>query len=149
MPLVLFEEIMDKADSKYRLVIIAAKRSKQVNRGAPPLVQVRSVKPTYIALEELAAGAVAYSIIPLEEAARAGMLAVEGSKPTWFRDLAPEPVAVGEEAEEAAPEVEGAEEPAPEGEEPAVAGAGESPVVGEPELVDLDSLERREEKQEE
>jgi DNA-directed RNA polymerase subunit omega len=149
MPLVLFEEIMDKADSKYRLVILAAKRSKQINRGAPPLIQVRSVKPTYVALEELAAGAVDYSVVPLEEAARAGMLAVEGSKPTWFRDLAPEAVAVGEEAEEAAPEAEGAEEAAPEGEEPPAAVAGETPEPGEPVLVDLDSLEREEEKEEE
>ena len=149
MPLVLIEEILDKADSKFRLVILAAKRSKQINRGAPPLVQVRSVKPTYIALEELAAGAVEFSVIPLEEAVRAGMLAVEGTKPTWFRDLAPEPVAVGEEGEEAAPEVEGAEEAAPEGEEPVAAGAGETPVVGEPELVGLDVLERPEEKEEE
>jgi len=149
MPLVLIEEINDKADSKYRLVILAAKRSKQINRGAPPLVQARSVKPTYIALEELAAGAVDYSVIPLEEAQRAGMLAVEGAKPTWFRDLAPEPVAVGEEGEEAAPEVEGVEEAPPEGEEPAAAVVGESPEPGEPVLVDLDSLERVEEKQEE
>lgn len=148
MPLVLIEEILDKADSKYRLVILAAKRSKQINRGAPPLVQARSVKPTYIALEELAAGAVDFSVIPLEEAQRAGMLAVEGTKPTWFRDLAPEPVAVGEE-EEVTPEVEGAEEAPPEGEEPVAAGAVETPVVGEPELVGLDVLERPEEKEEE
>ncbi|MBI4392141.1 MAG: DNA-directed RNA polymerase subunit omega, partial [candidate division NC10 bacterium] len=38
MPLVPIEQILDKADSKYRLVIIAAKRSKQVSRGSPPLV---------------------------------------------------------------------------------------------------------------
>jgi len=146
MPLVPIEEISDKADSKYRLVIIAAKRSKQVNRGAPPLVQTRSVKPTYIAMEELAAGSVDYSVVPLEEALAAGMLAEEGGKPTWFRDLAPEPVAV-EEEEEAAPEVE---EPAPEVEEPAPAAAAEeAPVVAEGELVDLESLEGREEAQEE
>lgn len=150
MPLIPIEEILDKADSKYRLVIIAAKRSKQVNRGAPPLVQTRSVKPTYIALEELAAGSVDYSVVPLEEAMAAGMLAEEGGKPTWFRDLAPEAVAVEEEEQEAAPEAEGAEEAPPEAEEtaPAVA-APEAPVVAEGELVDLESLERGEEKEEE
>lgn len=137
MPLIPIEEFMDRADSKFRLVIIAAKRSKQVNRGAPPLIQTRSVKPTYIALEELAAGCVDYSVVPLEEAMAAGMLAEEGGRPTWFRDLAPEPVAV--EEEEAAPE---AEEPAPVvvAEEPA-------PVVAEGELVGLESLERREEEE--
>lgn len=137
MPLIPIEEFMDRADSKFRLVIIAAKRSKQVNRGAPPLIQTRSVKPTYIALEELAAGCVDYSVVPLEEAMAAGMLAEEGGRPTWFRDLAPEPVAV--EEEEAAPE---AEEPAP------VVAAGEpAPVVAEGELVGLESLEGREEEE--
>lgn len=137
MPLVPIEEILDKTDSKFRLVIIAAKRSKQVNRGAPPLIQTRSVKPTYIALEELAAGCVDYSVVPLEEAMAAGMLAEQGGRPTWFRDLTPEPVAV--EEEEAAPE---AEEPAPVvvAEEPA-------PVVAEGELVGLESLEGREEEE--
>ncbi|MEK7853505.1 MAG: DNA-directed RNA polymerase subunit omega [candidate division NC10 bacterium] len=137
MPLVPIEEILDKTDSKFRLVIIAAKRSKQVNRGAPPLIQTRSVKPTYIALEELAAGCVDYSAVPLEEAMAAGMLAEQGGRPTWFRDLTPEPVAV--EEEEAAPE---AEEPAPVvvAEEPA-------PVVAEGELVGLESLEGREEEE--
>lgn len=137
MPLIPIEEFMNRADSKFRLVIIAAKRSKQVNRGAPPLIQTRSVKPTYIALEELAAGCVDYSVVPLEEAMAAGMLAEQGGRPTWFRDLAPEPVAV--EEEEAAPEVE---EPAPVvvAEEPA-------PVVAEGELVGLESLEGREEEE--
>ncbi|MEK7338690.1 MAG: DNA-directed RNA polymerase subunit omega [candidate division NC10 bacterium] len=137
MPLVPIEEILDKTDSKFRLVIIAAKRSKQVNRGAPSLIQTRSVKPTYIALEEVAAGCVDYSVVPLEEAMAAGMLAEQGGRPTWFRDLTPEPVAV--EEEEAAPE---AEEPAPVvvAEEPA-------PVVAEGELVGLESLEGREEEE--
>ncbi len=137
MPLIPIEEFMNRTDSKFRLVIIAAKRSKQVNRGAPPLIQTRSVKPTYIALEELAAGCVDYSVVPLEEAMAAGMMAEEGGKPTWFRDLAPEPVAV--EEEEAAPE---AEEPAPVvvAEEPA-------PVVAEGELVGLEVLEGREEEE--
>ena len=148
MPLVPIEEILDKTDSKFRLVIIAAKRSKQVNRGAPSLIQTRSVKPTYIALEEVAAGCVDYSVVPLEEAMAAGMLAEEGGRPTWFRDLAPEPVAV-EEEEEAAPEAEAAEEAPPEAEEQAPVPPAEAPIVPEGELVDLESLERGEEKEEE
>ena len=88
-------------------------------------------------LEEVAAGCVDYSVVPLEEAMAAGMLAEQGGRPTWFRDLTPEPVAV--EEEEAAPE---AEEPAPVvvAEEPA-------PVVAEGELVGLESLEGREEEE--
>jgi DNA-directed RNA polymerase subunit omega len=149
MPLVPIEDILDKADSKYRLVIIAAKRSKQLARGAPPLIQTRSVKPTYIALEELASGVVDYSVVPLEEAVAAGMLVEEGGKPTWFRDLAPEAVAVEEEEEEGAPEAEAPEEVVAEVEEAAPAPAAEAPIVPDAEVVDLESLEKAEEEEEE
>lgn len=147
MPLVSIEQILDKADSKYRLVIIAAKRSKQLSRGGPPLVHHRSVKPTYIALEELAAGVVDYSMVPLEEAVAAGMLVEQAAKPTWFRDLAP--VATGEEEEEVVAETEAVvEEAAPEAEEaPPV--AAEPPVVPEGEIVDLESLEGSDKEEEE
>jgi DNA-directed RNA polymerase subunit omega len=149
MPLVPIEQILDKADSKYRLVIIAAKRSKQVGRGGPPLVHHRSVKPTYIALEELAAGVVDYSMVPLEEAVAAGMLVEQAAKPTWFRDLAPEAVAPGEEEEEAVAEAEAVvEEAAPEAEE-APPAAAEPPVVPEGEIVDLESLEGSDKEEEE
>ena len=56
------EDIMEHVDSKYRLVIVAAKRAKQLNRGAAPLVQVRNVKPTYQALEEVATGKLGYEV---------------------------------------------------------------------------------------
>jgi len=41
-------------DSKYRLILLAAQRAKQIQRGALPRVEVdaRKIKPTTIALEE-------------------------------------------------------------------------------------------------
>ncbi len=41
-------------DSKYRLILLAAQRAKQIQRGAKPRVDLdpRKVKPTTIALEE-------------------------------------------------------------------------------------------------
>ena len=57
------EKLMDKVDSKYRLVLIAAQRAVQLAKGAPPLVDAaRSRKPTYLALEELAQGKLTYRI---------------------------------------------------------------------------------------
>jgi len=47
-------------DSKYRLVILAARRSKQLQKGAKPRAQVPSKKPTKIALEEVEKGLVRY-----------------------------------------------------------------------------------------
>jgi DNA-directed RNA polymerase subunit omega len=51
-------------DSKYRMIIIAAKRSKQLQRGAKPRVEMDSQKhkPTRIALEEVTRGRVNYSL---------------------------------------------------------------------------------------
>ena len=47
-------------DSKYRLVLLAAKRSKQIQKGAKPRVQTGSRKPTRIALDEVQRGLVPY-----------------------------------------------------------------------------------------
>jgi DNA-directed RNA polymerase subunit omega len=49
-----------KIDSKYRLVLLAAKRSKQIQKGARPRVQSLARKPTRIALEEVERGLVPY-----------------------------------------------------------------------------------------
>ena len=50
-------------DSKYRKILIAAKRSKQLQKGARPRVQIPNSKPTRIALEEVTRGLVPFEII--------------------------------------------------------------------------------------
>jgi DNA-directed RNA polymerase omega subunit len=51
------EEIIDppEIDSKYRMIILAAQRSKQLQRGAIPRVDadIRKTKPTRIAMREI------------------------------------------------------------------------------------------------
>ncbi len=49
-------------DSKYRLIILAAKRSKQLQRGAHPRIEIDPTKhkPTRIALEEVIQGTVPF-----------------------------------------------------------------------------------------
>lgn len=44
--------------SKYSLVVLAAKRAKQLKSGAPPLIETTSRNPLTIALEEIAAGVI-------------------------------------------------------------------------------------------
>lgn len=53
-----------EVDSKYRLIILAAKRSKQLQRGAQPRIDIdpQKHKPTRIALEEVIRGRVHFSI---------------------------------------------------------------------------------------
>jgi DNA-directed RNA polymerase subunit omega len=138
------EGLMGKVDSKYRLVIIAAKRSRQLNQGTAPLVQPKGHKPTYIALEEVAAEKIQYSAKPLEEVARVGVYA-EAVKPAWFREIAPEEVAPEEEVEEVEEEREVEAAPPAEAEEEAEG----VPEAAEGELVDLDELEKGEQEEEE
>ena len=51
-------------DSKYRLIILAAKRSKQLQRGARPRIAIDTVKHknTRIALEEVMGGRVNFTV---------------------------------------------------------------------------------------
>ena len=51
-------------DSKYRLIIVAAQRSKQLQRGARPRVDMDTQrhKPTRVALEEVQQGKVDFEI---------------------------------------------------------------------------------------
>jgi DNA-directed RNA polymerase subunit omega len=55
-------------DSKYRLILVAAQRSKQLQRGARPRIEMDSQrhKPTRIALEEVARGKIHFSLIEKE-----------------------------------------------------------------------------------
>ena len=139
-----FEDLLEHIDSKYRLVIVAAKRAKQLNRGAACLIQPRSTKPTYQALEEVASGKLGYEVEAL-----AGEMTREltEAKPTWFRSLSAEEVVPEEAVVEAEERLE--EEEA----------AAETPVAGAPaedliinefeeesleELGEIDVVEREE-----
>jgi DNA-directed RNA polymerase omega subunit len=68
------EEIVDatqtpEIDSKYRLIILAAKRSKQLQRGARPRIDIDTLKHknTRIALEEVMRGRVNFKVTKEDE----------------------------------------------------------------------------------
>ncbi len=58
------ESTSPEMDSKYRLIIVAAKRSKQLQRGARPRIEIdpQKHKPTRIALEEVQQGKIDFEI---------------------------------------------------------------------------------------
>lgn len=65
------DELVEQApppeiDSKYRLIILAAKRSKQLQRGARPRIDIDSTKHkfTRIALEEVIQGKIQFHTKP-------------------------------------------------------------------------------------
>jgi len=57
------EEWTTEIDSKYRQVLLVAKRSKQLQKGAKPRVHSAAKKPTRIALEEVEQKLVPYQRI--------------------------------------------------------------------------------------
>ncbi len=49
-------------DSKFRLILVAAKRARQLQAGARPLIQAPTRKATKVAQLELAAGLVPFEV---------------------------------------------------------------------------------------
>ncbi|MEW6724872.1 MAG: DNA-directed RNA polymerase subunit omega [Bacillota bacterium] len=52
--------LLTKVDSKYTLVVVAARRARALTDGAEPQANVRSSKAVTIALEEIDGGVVGY-----------------------------------------------------------------------------------------
>lgn len=135
MPLLPLEQLLAHVDSKYRLVIIAAKRAKQLMRGGGSLITSKSFKPTYTALEEIAAGKLNYVAEPAEGALAQKLVSPEATPP-WIRTLsAGETLAEGVTIEDEEKEEADIEEAPPE------ALAESSEEAAEPETTDLDALE--------
>ena len=54
------DTLINKVDSKYTLVIAAAKRARMLNEGARRMVDSQSMKDVSIALEEISMGKIGY-----------------------------------------------------------------------------------------
>lgn len=52
--------LVTKVDSKYTLVVLTAKRAREIMNGDHPLAESKSNKPVTIALEEVAQGKITY-----------------------------------------------------------------------------------------
>lgn len=55
------EDCLEKIDNRFALVLLAARRTKQLLKGAQPLIERTENKPIVTALREIAAGKVAYA----------------------------------------------------------------------------------------
>jgi DNA-directed RNA polymerase subunit omega len=64
------EGALNKVSNRYLLVVLSAKRARQLNRGALPRVESRHNKPTSGALEDIAAAKVEYRVKEEGEAAK-------------------------------------------------------------------------------
>ncbi|MBI1764666.1 MAG: DNA-directed RNA polymerase subunit omega [Acidobacteria bacterium] len=59
-------------ENKYRKVLVASQRARQLEKGARPLVQVGNNKVTLIAVQEVEAGLIGYELLPSTEEVAAG-----------------------------------------------------------------------------
>jgi DNA-directed RNA polymerase subunit omega len=68
-------KLVEGFDSNYRYVLVAARRARQIQNGARPVVETQTRKPCRIAEEEIQAGKVKWEVpqqpkTPLEIASR-------------------------------------------------------------------------------
>ncbi len=82
MARVTVEDCLSNVDNRFQLVLVAAKRARQLANGAEPCVPREHDKPTVLALREIAEGHVTRAILD-EETPPAGVEADDhATKPT-------------------------------------------------------------------
>jgi len=57
------EDCVKNIDNLFEMVLVAAKRARQIAHGADAMVEVENDKPTVLALREIAAGHITPSIL--------------------------------------------------------------------------------------
>ena len=60
------EDCLDHVDNRFELVLVAAKRARQLSMGAEPLVELENDKPTVLALREIAENKINKSVLEEE-----------------------------------------------------------------------------------
>lgn len=58
-------EIPQNLDSKFRFILVAARRARQLQAGAKPLLQTAGKRPTRVAQQEVGAGLVPVEFVGL------------------------------------------------------------------------------------
>lgn len=62
-------KLIDGFDSNYRYILVAARRARQLQGGAPPVIETHSRKPCRIAQDEIRAGKVKWVIPEIPKSA--------------------------------------------------------------------------------
>ncbi len=58
------QKIPDSIGSKYRFIIVAAQRAKQLQNNAKPKIKTKSTKPAFIAMREIEQDLVSFEMPP-------------------------------------------------------------------------------------
>lgn len=62
----MIHKIPDNFDSKFRFIVVAAERARQIQGGAPPMLETGSRKAAHIAIREVEEGLVDFEILEEE-----------------------------------------------------------------------------------
>jgi DNA-directed RNA polymerase omega subunit len=102
-------------DSKFRYIIVAAKRAKQLLKGAKPKIKTKTRNPIRIAQQEVTQGLVEFEILPIrqDEAPDADDRVLVGGDGIAIEEPGDVEVAGDDKEEAAGAEVEDAEEEEP------------------------------------
>ncbi len=57
------QKIPERIGSKYRFIILAAERAKQLQNNAKPKIKTRSTKPAFIAMKELEQDLISFEMV--------------------------------------------------------------------------------------
>ena len=81
------EDCVAKIPNKFQLVLVAAKRARQLANGAEPMVPWENDKPTVVALREIAEGFIGESILEERDQAIEEMLQMETAVSTMQQEM--------------------------------------------------------------
>lgn len=85
------EDCLENVENRFQLVLVAAKRARQLSGGAEPSLPKENDKPTVLALREIAAGFITNAILD-EESSQPELVADEDAiEQTPAADLAAKP----------------------------------------------------------
>ncbi|MGV6851429.1 MAG: DNA-directed RNA polymerase subunit omega [bacterium] len=63
MARVTVQDCLENVDNRFQLILLAAKRARQIEHGAEALVEIENDKPTVVALREIAEGLITPQIV--------------------------------------------------------------------------------------
>lgn len=92
------EDCTDKIPNRFQLVLVAAKRARQLANGAEAMVPWENDKPTVVALREVAEGFITERILEEREQPVEELLDLESPAVSSLADdlLAPRPISMGD-----------------------------------------------------
>jgi DNA-directed RNA polymerase subunit omega len=91
------EDCTEKIPNMFQLVLVAAKRARQLANGAQPMVEWANDKPTVVALREIAEGYIGEGILQEREAPMDEFLELDtGGSPLGDDLLGGRPISIGD-----------------------------------------------------